>query len=346
MAKDEIMNSLELLREFVGLYGPPQLEAPVRDAFITHAELLGHQPRIDAKGNVLIGPEAPLVVVTAHLDEIALMVSEVRADGAVKVVPLGGAYPWKWGEGPVDLLGRHATVPGILSFGSTHTDSPQSVAQQAREGPLKWMHAFVFTGRPGDDLSAAGVRIGTRCVLSHSRRVITELGQHVGSYFLDDRADLVALLQVIEQLSDPQMNKQVLFAATAAEELGGDGAMWLLQATPAPIVVALEIGPITPECPMPLDANPTAWVKDSYSTTDPRDLDLLEDCALTIGCKLHWQAVGRGGSDATCAAAKGLCARPVTLAFPVENSHGYEIMHRDAIDHLARLTVEYLKRVV
>jgi len=33
----------------------------------------------------------------------------------------------------------------------------------------------------------------------------------------------------------------------------------------------------------------------------------------------------------------------VTIAFPAENSHGFEIMHKDAPAALARLLVAYLK---
>jgi putative aminopeptidase FrvX len=60
---------------------------------------------------------------------------------------------------------------------------------------------------------------------------------------------------------------------------------------------------------------------------------------------VHGQALTRGGSDASCAASRGLCARPVTLAFGAENSHGFEIMHRDAPGNLARLLVAYLGRL-
>src|SRR5215212_8029692 len=106
-----MFDSLELVRELVGLPGPPGQEDEVRDAVARHVDTLGLESRVDAKGNLLVGlsPAAfdkPRVVVTAHLDEIALMVSQVMPDGTLRVVPLGGLYPWKWGEGPVEVLSR------------------------------------------------------------------------------------------------------------------------------------------------------------------------------------------------------------------------------------------------
>ena len=57
--------------------------------------------------------------------------------------------------------------------------------------------------------------------------------------------------------------ERVLFAATAAEEVGGHGALWLLRQRPAAVGIALEIGPRVPESPFPLDDQPTVWVNDS-----------------------------------------------------------------------------------
>ena len=137
----------------------------------------------------------------------------------------------------------------------------------------------------------------------------------------------------------------ILFAATAAEEVGGQGALWLLQQHQPAVAIALEIGPRVPESPFPLDAQPTVWVNDSYSAMQARDLDLVAAAAADAGLSPHWQALSRGGSDASCAASHGLVARPITLAFAAENSHGCEIMHKDAVPNLARLLTALLARL-
>src|SRR5437764_241674 len=97
---------------------------------------LGYQPETDAKGNLLVtlpGDESlPCIVVTAHLDEIALIVTGVDDDGKVRVAPIGGTYTWKWGEGPVEIMTRSGLLPAILSYGGIHTNHDESVAEQAR----------------------------------------------------------------------------------------------------------------------------------------------------------------------------------------------------------------------
>ena len=348
---------LSLLASLVALPGPPGQESAVRGFVEEQLTRLGCHSETDAKGNLLTSlpgcpiPQKPRIVVTAHLDEIALLVSAILSDGSLLVQPLGGAFPWKWGEGPVTIFGRDAlAIPGLLSFGSIHTTSPATAIGHAREGrALTWDMASVKTGLSADALMERGVRPGSRVVIAPSRRTLTEIGGDlVCSYFLDDRADLVSWLLALEMLATAEIGaaSDILFVATSSEEVGGEGALYLLQQMRPEICIALEIGPSTPDAPVVLDATPTVWVTDSYSTMSPVDLDLLEQVAEStdIG-PLQWQAMTRGGSDASCAASHGLCARPVTLAFPAENSHGFEIMHRDAPETLARLLVAYLEKV-
>lgn len=343
------LDSLALLRELVAIPGPPGQEGAVRDAVAAHVAALGFESWVDAKGNLLIARERVLegdarIVVTAHLDEIALMTSRIEPDGRLGVVPLGGVYPWKWGEQPVEILAADP-VPGILSFGSIHTNSPAAVAQQARVGPLTWDMACVLTGLGCRELEARGVRPGTRVSLGRQRRAVEEMGPFVASYFIDDRADIVAMLLALESMKERPWPEGLLFAATVYEETGGEGARYLLQSHRPDVCVALEIGPSVPESPFTPDAHPTIWVQDGYSTTTAADLDLLSEAAATAGQQPHWQALSRGGSDASCTAALGLCARPITLGLPVENSHGLEIMHRDAPKELSRLLAQLLVQI-
>jgi putative aminopeptidase FrvX len=344
-------NALELVRELTALPGPPGQEKLVRDAVSAHAERLDSVHETDARGNLLIAvpgasrlPEHPEIVVLAHLDEIALLVVRVEHDGRLVVTHLGGTFPWKWGEGPVQILAATGPLDGVLSFGSIHTNDLGSTAAAARERALTWVDTRVFTGLSAKELAAKGVRAGTRVALHPSRRTWTEMGDFVASPFLDDRADLAAMLLALESLKnfDPE---RVLFAATAAEEVGGQGALWLLRQRPATVCIALEIGPRVPESPFALDDQPTVWVNDSYSAMQAADIDLVARTAQRVGQSPHFQALSRGGSDASCAASYGLVARPITLAFAAENSHGYEIMHRNAVPNLSALLLAVLEEL-
>lgn len=327
------LDPLTILQELVSLPGPAGQEQLVRDAVARHVAALGLHSRVDAKGNLLVGRAEARIVVTAHLDEIGMIVRGVEPDGHLIVGPLGGLLPWKLGEGPVQI---QCTEPldGVVSFGSIHTEDERSSIRQAGKDGLQWKHARVLTGLSESELISKGVRVGTRVAVHPSRRSLLHLGDLIAGYFLDDRADLVAWLLALEELGDSDL----LFAATAAEEVGGEGALYLLNSVRPEICIALELGPNVPDAPVAIDARPTVWVQDGYSTMAADDIELVA----TLG-DVQFQALSRGGSDASCAASHGHCARPFTLGLAMENSHGFEIIHRDSIAALAQLTVKLVR---
>lgn len=337
------MDALQTLRELVALPGPPGQEAAVRDAVARHLDALGLSHRTDAKGNLIVGSEHPRIVVTAHLDEIAMIVRRVEGDGRLRVCPLGGLYPWKLGEGPVQVLASGGPIDGVLSFGSVHTSDPASNVRQAESSSLTWDQAHVLVGQSVQDLERMGVRPGTRVVVHPMRRELMELVPWIGGYFLDDRADLVAWLLALEALG--RLPEGVMFAATAAEEVGGEGALYLLSEFRPEVCIALELGPAVVDAPVALDDRPTVWATDSYATMAAADGDLVAEVATTAGIAIQWQALSSGGSDASCAASHGLCARPFTLGLPMANSHGFEVIHPGSMAALAKLTVALIERI-
>ena len=338
------MDSLALLQEFVSVPAPPGQEGALREVLAAHVSELGLTHTADAKGNLLVrlgGTGRARLVVTAHMDEIAMMVQRVEADGRLAVTHLGGLHPWKLGEGPVQILASEGPLDGVLSFGSIHTEDPASTVRQADRAAIKWEMARVFTGLSARDLAIRGVRPGTRVVVHPSCRNLLPIGDHISGYFLDDRADLVAWILALKELREQGID--VLFASTVAEEVGGEGALYLLHEHRPEICIALELGPWVADAPVELTAQPTVWANDSYSAMAVADGELVASIGAGLGMSLQFQALSRGGSDASCAASHGLCARPITLGIPMENSHGFEIIHKDSISQLARLTVALVR---
>ncbi len=341
-----MLDPLALLQEFVEIPGPPGQEEAVAEAFAFRTAEMGFDPQLDAKGNVRVafGPGPYRIVVTAHLDEIGMVVREIEPSGAMVVAPLGGLHPWKLGEGPVQVLASTGPIDGVLGFGSIHTEDPSSRAKQAGEGPVKWRHARVETYLSPAELTLRGVRPGTRVAVHPMRRKLLTLGDRVAGPFLDDRADLVSMLLALDALQDRPV-EGVLFAATVAEEVGGEGSRWVMGEVRPEVCIALELGPLVPDAPVAISEQPTVWTTDGYANMSAADGDLVAGVARDLGIRPQWQALSRGGSDASCCAQLGLCARPITLGLAMQNSHGYETMHVGAMTELARLTVGLLREL-
>ena len=68
----------------------------VEDWTANEIRRMGYEPLKTHKGGVLadLGGEGNPLVVTAHLDDIGLMVRHINADGTLNVCPVGGLYPF------------------------------------------------------------------------------------------------------------------------------------------------------------------------------------------------------------------------------------------------------------
>jgi hypothetical protein len=87
------------------------------------------------------------------------------------------------------------------------------------------MHVYVFTGRTPQELAAAGVGPGTRVCVDRSKRSVVEVGDYLGSYFMDDRAAVTVLLETARRLrmSGSPPARDVYLVLTTNEEVGGVG---------------------------------------------------------------------------------------------------------------------------
>jgi len=192
---------LALLAELVACQAPPGEEKEVEEALRPRMEALGVPVWRDSVGNLYAHVEGsgPRVMLCAHMDEVAMVVADVLEDGRAKVEACGGSWPWKYGEGPVELLADDGRwIAGILSIGSVHTTTgPVHELKSSR--PLTWDLMTVFTGWGKEELLAQGVHVGTRVLIARHRKQLLRLGEYLASFALDDRMGLTALMALLQE---------------------------------------------------------------------------------------------------------------------------------------------------
>ncbi|PSN17119.1 peptidase M42 [filamentous cyanobacterium CCP5] len=322
----------ETIAALVMCHSPSGAEAEINQFLETYLERRGLEYWRDSADNVVIQipgqvPERAIAI-TAHKDEIGGLVKAVLPDGRVSVRKLGGAFPWVYGEGVVDLLGDYSTVSGILSFGSRHVshESPQKAQQEGRA--VTWEDVWVETKQSADDLDAAGIRPGTRMVVGKHRKPPFRMGDYIASYTLDNKASIAILLALAERLKQPPIT--VYLVASAKEEVGAVGALYFCQRQHLEGLVALEICPLSAEYPI-IDSDPVLLVQDAYGLYDEVLNAQLRSAAQTAAVPLQLTALSGFGSDGSIAMKFGHVSRAACLSFPTHNTHGYEIAHLGAI---------------
>ncbi len=240
----------------------------------------------------------------AHLDELSMIVERVEDGGTLRVGELGVMNPGNFGLGPVAVLGDAEEL-------------------------------------------AAGVHPGARVCVHRSRREPVRFGQHVGGCFLDDRAAVVVLLEAARRLRErgerPPADVHLVF--TTSEEIGGVGASCASRTLPGEVTLALEVGPAEPEHGTVVDPGPVVVCADAGAVYDSGIADHL----LRLGQRLDLAPVPAAftaftafESDASQSELEGQSPQAVLLCLPTLSTHGYEVVHRDAVGDLAELLTEHL----
>lgn len=369
MVQRDSDSTARLLQELLWTYGPCGQEDAVREVCARELQSVVDDMWTDDAGN-LIGyiagaddahdgtqrdhrwkPTTGLGVgtrVMAHLDELSMLVKRVESDGTLHVTQLGTMYPGNFGLGPVAVLGDHETFTAVLTLGSEHTtkESPRIWETKPDQGDraLDWQHVYVFTGRTPEQLAQAGVRAGTRVCIERSKRTLADVGNYVGSYFLDDRAALTALLRVAGQLHDngqrPATAAYLVF--TTNEEIGGVGGSYASATLPGTLTMALEVGPTEQEYATSVAGGPIVGYSDALCVYDKDVADQLMKIATDRGLEPQAAVLGAFESDASHAKAGGLTPRAALLCLPTLSTHGFEVMARNAIDDMAAIVVDFL----
>ncbi|MGZ4510392.1 MAG: M42 family metallopeptidase [Mycobacterium sp.] len=357
-----------LLQELLWSYGPCGHEDAVRAVCARELQPLVDDMWIDAAGNLIgyiaadgsaklsdqhhrstVTPGLGAATrVMAHMDELSMLVKRVEPDGTLHLTQLGTMYPGNFGLGPVAVLGDHETLTAVLTLGSEHTTQESQRIWQTKpdqgDRALDWNHVYVFTGRSLEELDAAGVRPGTRVCVDRSKRTLVDIGDYVGSYFLDDRAAVTALLRAARLMREDGQRpaEDTYLAFTTNEEIGGVGGTYASATLPGMLTLALEVGPTEREYATTVRGGPIVGYSDALCVYDKDVADRLMQIAADRGLSPQAAVLGAFESDASHSKAGGLTPRAGLLCVPTLSTHGYEVIPRGAIEDMAAIIVDFL----
>lgn len=343
MNKEKMLN---LLQELISCHAPPGDEAESEPIIRREFEAAGVDIWQDGATNLYAHKKGDglKVMVAAHKDEIGMIVTHVLPNGRLKVKNIGGSMPWKYGEGPIDILADDGSVVrAILSVGSTHTRTGV-MSELMTKRALTWDLVTVFTGMSAEEVKAKGIHPGSRAVVARERKQIQHLGDYISSYALDDRMGLVAMIVALQTLADETLPLDLYFVATTSEEIGLMGALRAANHLEPDVVIALDTSPVTHDTPTDVSASPIIWYGERVFN-NKADCDTLLRLADELGFGAQAVVYDGAASDAGGVKQHGLADRTMAFGFPRDNSHGYEIAHADSLVNVAELLVAYLRQL-
>ena len=291
MNRDEF---IPLLTRILETHSPSGQEGEMDALALEEMKKTNAEISTDDGGNVfgfMKGTGAkPPVIVTAHKDEIGVIVKRIEDDGRLALDNIGGSYPWRYGEGPMDVLADTGIVTGFLSFGASHiSEETENVHEAKTRKPLTWKMVRLDMKLSKEELREKGIRPGSRAVVSRSRKTPTIIGDYVGAYALDDKALVAIMIEAMKELSGTgeQPPRDIYFVVTSGEEIGVSGAAYAAQHFPADEMIALEVAPVAKEYRIENTPQPVLIYKDGRSVYHKETTDVLYRLAeqLGFGCQ-------------------------------------------------------------
>ncbi len=195
-------------------------EFTLQEKLKVHMEPYADQCISDAVGNgiyTLEGNGGKKILLSAHLDEIGLMITGVTRDGFLKVINVGGV--------PTRIYPGHGvkvyTQKGIL-YGSVVMDS-----EALKKENFSFRDLLIDIGASTKEEALAAVRIGDTAAPDVEIREL--LGGRIRARGLDDKTGVYTIMEALKRVRGQGSANTVLAAATSGEETSKQGARWVAE---------------------------------------------------------------------------------------------------------------------
>jgi putative aminopeptidase FrvX len=303
---------------------------------------LGFAPVFTRKGGVLadLGGGGEALVITAHLDDIGLMVRHINADGTLNVCPVGGLYPFYCVTENVRIYtgdGRVYTGTVCRTPNSIHV-TEEELRTQLGDFRTNVCVVIDMPVRSAEDTRALGIETGDYIGLEPR---FTMSGGYIKSRFVDDKACAAVLLNVMKAVREQGLKlKRKVIAYFACYEEIGHGTTWLPEGTKD--VLALDIAPTGPDQNSE-EHKVSIFAKDSRFPYHSGMTNELRETAKQIGADYVMDIfTPHYGTDGDGSVLAGYDIRHAAIGPGTANSHGYERTHIDGLRNTFDLTLAYI----
>lgn len=314
----------------------------IQNYIIAEIERLGFDYTVSHKGGVIadLGGEGNTLCLSAHLDDIGLMVRKINPDGTLNLCAVGGLYPFYCVTENV----RVYTRDGKVYTGSIcRTPNSIHVTEEELRTVLPDYRKNVCVVLDEDvscaaDTRALGIETGDMIALEHR---FTLANGYIKSRFIDDKACAAVLLCAMKYIKDNgiKLSRNVLAYFSLYEEIG-HGTVWM----PEKIrdFVAIDIAPTGPDQNSD-ERKVSIFAKDSRFPYHWELTNELRQAAINAGVDYVMDIfTPHYGSDGDGSVAAGYDIRHAAIGPGTANSHGYERSHMDGMRNTYALVMAYL----
>ena len=307
---------LDLLKQLCTLDGTSGREAAVRDFIIS--QLGGAPCRVDALGNLIVEvkgkqPAKNKVMLCAHMDEVGVIATFIKADGTVKFNTVGGISP-------AVLPGRQVRFEsgavGVIGVKPVHLCS-----EEEKNALPNVSDMYIDLGADSREQAEALARPGDTAVFTSE---YTPMGDKILSKALDDRAGCAVMLDMIRKgvaydtvfCFNVQEEVGLRGATVSAFSVAPDYALVLDATTAADIIDAPEEKQVCV-----LGKGPAVSFMDNATVYDPALFKKALALAEENGIPAQPKTMVAGGNDAGSVHKSRAGVRTLTVSVPCRYIH-------------------------
>lgn len=304
---------------------------------------MGYKPVMTVKGGILVDlggkDSSDAVMLEAHIDTLGAMVSEVKANGRLKVSPIGGMNPNNAEAENCRIITRFSGIyEGTfqLADASIHVNGDYDEKKRTYEEMEVVLDERVHSK---EDVEKLGILAGD-FVCFDPRTTVTQTG-YIKSRFLDDKLSVGILLGYAKYLKEEgiEPERRIYQHITVYEEVGHGGAASIPGGVTE--VISVDMGCIGEG----LSCDETMVSICAKDSRGPYNYDVvtgLVEAAKNKNLDFAVDVYPYYGSDADVALTAGYDVRHGLIGPGVYASHGYERSHRDGVKNTFALLCAYL----
>lgn len=275
------------------------------------------------------------IMLAAHMDEIGLMVREIR-DGFIFVHSISGIDNRLMPAQPVMVHGRRS-LPGLVA-----TVPPHLLAGGANRY-LTMDELIVDVGLPAAEVEAL-VRVGD--LITPDVPLIELQGSRVAGKAMDDRACVAAVTACLHELQGLHHSWDVYAVATVQEETGLIGATTAAYFIKPDIAIALDVGfapqpGVDADTTREMNAGPALGVGANFH---PGLLDKIRETAKRTEIKMQEEIIPAASGTDAWSIQVALQGIPTALfSLPIRNMHSpVETIDLRDISRTGRLLAQFI----
>ncbi|MBO7376947.1 MAG: hypothetical protein J6V01_07595, partial [Clostridia bacterium] len=240
-------NHIKLLKRLCEISGPTGSEERVREKIERRLRASGFEPQGDRCGNLILkipgsgdgyDAENPVrVMVSAHMDEVGVIINDITGEGYLKFACLGGIDPRVLCGRTVVISGKDGDVKGVISAKAVH-----HLSRDERSKTTQLSSMYIDIGAASADDAKKYVSVGDSGTFDSEFILFGENDAYIKSKAIDDRLGCAVIILTAEKLmrEKTELPFDLYCCFTVREEIGKTGARMVASAIDPDHAVILE----------------------------------------------------------------------------------------------------------